>query len=435
MAKPTKNIRIMHKLPLFLTAILILSGIHPAQAGQYTTPPDTLTLKTTKHEGYGLFGGGYWSPYVEEIAPEDERRKIIPQGISELKVARQEVDIKVLQYHRLVESQHEYLPTFLEINYPGRIDTANLPSPAQNGVEAIIGQKDGKPIFIVDENGNRDYRDDPIRPLLEMSSAMKERPVQCHYAVYNGKEIIPDVGWVYFGLSSDEKVKVSVAQYLSADYSIGGQHYQLDAISWMPFTSFCFDSPKISITAQNGVAKDSLLFSEQYELGEYLELGGAYYQFASIANDGSTITLIREDDVSDKIGTQAGFIAPDFEAVSTSGHPLALNDYRGQYLLLTNITACWSKKMSYEYYRELWDDYHEKMAIVAIDESPLALQNNIEDLGLKGEFIIGKDNPSVKKTYREDYCSRVCFLIDPTGRIVDRFEISDWQESLAKHFK
>ena len=57
------------------------------------------------------------------------------------------------------------------------------------------------------------------------------------------------------------------------------------------------------------------------------------------------------------------------------------------------------------------------------------------DFKLKGQFIIAEDNNTlIQKNYRPDYCSRICFLINPTGRIVTKFEISDWEKSLPDFF-
>lgn len=130
------------------------------RADQAQPTGDTLILKATKHAGYGLFEGGHWTRTLYDIPEEDERRSIIPGDLSDLKQGRQEVDIKVPQYKRLVEDQHDYLPEFLAINYLAKIDTANLPSPVQNSVEVILGKQDGAPVYIVDENGNQDYRED-----------------------------------------------------------------------------------------------------------------------------------------------------------------------------------------------------------------------------------------------------------------------------------
>jgi hypothetical protein len=34
-------------------------------------------------------------------------------------------------------------------------------------------------------------------------------------------------------------------------------------------------------------------------------------------------------------------------------------------------------------------------------------------------------------SYRPEFCSRTCFLINPDGRIIDRFEIFDWKSHIA----
>ncbi|MEM9528741.1 MAG: hypothetical protein AAGA31_19160, partial [Bacteroidota bacterium] len=173
----------------------------------------------------------------------------------------------------------------------------------------------------------------------------------------------------------------------------------------------------------------------RFELGEYLKLGKAYYELAEITNDGSEITLIRENNVSDKVGNQIGFIAPYFSGVTIMGDSVAKGDFKGRYLLIVNTTSCWSQKMSYEHYQDLSEVYQEKIDLLVVDESPTVLKNNINRLGLIGQFVISTNHRSIKSNYREDFCSRICFLIDPDGYIVDKFNISDWRHSLAKHFK
>jgi glutathione peroxidase-family protein len=127
-------------------------------------------------------------------------------------------------------------------------------------------------------------------------------------------------------------------------------------------------------------------------------------------------------------------VAPGFSCRTISGDSIFIKDFEGKYLLLANITACWSPIMSYEYYRQMCQEYSSKFDILAIDKSPNALRQNIEDLNLEGEFVIADSNLSIKENYREDYCSRTCFLIDPSGRIVDKFEIGDWRTALKNYF-
>ena len=102
--------------------------------------------------------------------------------------------------------------------------------------------------------------------------------------------------------------------------------------------------------------------------------------------------------------------------------------------MLINVTACWSPISSYEYYKELTKVYSQKIETIGIDNSPNILQRNIKDLNLTGKFTIADNNQLIKMHYREDYCSRTCFLINPKGRIIDKFEIRDWEKALVKHF-
>jgi peroxiredoxin len=169
------------------------------------------------------------------------------------------------------------------------------------------------------------------------------------------------------------------------------------------------------------------------ERGEYLKLSDNYYRFEDVSNDGKLVTLVKERDVSNIMGTQVGFKAPGFKCQTIKGDSIFSSDYKEKYLLLVNITSCWSPIMSYEYYKELTEKYSSKIEILAIDNSPDFLKRNIENLNLTGKFIIADSNQSIKNNYRKDFCSRTCFLINPEGRIADKFEINEWQAILAKH--
>ncbi|NJK96136.1 MAG: redoxin domain-containing protein [Bacteroidales bacterium] len=143
--------------------------------------------------------------------------------------------------------------------------------------------------------------------------------------------------------------------------------------------------------------------------------------------------MVKENDFKSKIGTQVGMIAPDFNCKTIDGDSLTLNQYTGKYVLLINVTACWSKVSSYECFRDLTASYKGKFDIIGLDNSPVTLKNNIKSLNLQGKFIIVDENKMLKK-YRPMYCSRTCFLINPEGRIVDKFEIFDWKSNLGNIF-
>jgi peroxiredoxin len=168
--------------------------------------------------------------------------------------------------------------------------------------------------------------------------------------------------------------------------------------------------------------------------GEYIKLKDTYYRLDTVSNDGKFVTLVKENDFDNKIGTQVGMIAPDFNCKTIEGDSIRFNDYKGKYLLLINVSACYSKESSYTCYKDLTEAYRGKLEFLGIDKSPVFLGNNIKELKLTGKFINGNENKTIE-AYRPEFCSRTCFLINPQGRIIDKFEIFDWKTNLSKYLK
>jgi peroxiredoxin len=288
-------------------------------------------------------------------------------------------------------------------------------------------------IFIVDENNNKDFRDDSIRPFQKLDWRTIDNLIKCKYNIYDGKKMIIDSTWVNIGFTRGDKLLFFVSHHLISTFSINQDKFQVAVFDDQ--SKFAYDDPMIALINENGIKKDSLLKSEIFVEGEYLKLGGNYYLFDDISNDGSIVTLVKEDNVSDKIGTQIGFIAPEFKSHTTEGDTVELKKHKGSYLLLANVSACYSKISSYKCYKDLTEAYSTRIKFLGIDNSPNFLQQNIKELNLKGQFIIAEDNnSSIQKSYRPDYCSRTCFLINPDGRIIDKFEIFDWEQAMSKHF-
>lgn len=418
------------------TAIFLGSTTSSIQAQQVFSTSDTLILKARKHKGYGLFIKHYslsslYSDF-EKTECSEEMKKMIPKGISNPTYSQALIDFKPWKFEHLKKNYPEFLDRFLKDYYPSKIDTANIPSEMDNTVKVIVGEKDAKKVFIVDENNNMDFRDDPIRNLKPLQAKDWEL-ARCQYKVYDGKKLVQDSAWVRIA-EFNKDVLISAAQHMKSSFLLNGREYEVQVLNKAPYLRFCFDSPRISISVRNGIKKDSLLLSEMLEVGEYLKLGESFYQFYDVSNNGSTITLIKEKDISDKTGTQVGFLAPEIKGRTTEGDSVALEHFKGKYLLLVNLTACGAPTMSYEYYQELYSFYRSRVATIGIDISPLTLQTNIDELGLEGPFMIAKYNKSIKDNYREDYCSRICFLISPSGHVLDKFEIRDWKQALGKYF-
>jgi len=59
-----------------------------------------------------------------------------------------------------------------------------------------------------------------------------------------------------------------------------------------------------------------------------------------LKNDGSYLTLIKEDDLNSHIGTQVGMIAPDFTGISINNVTINLKMLLDEPLLIANISGC-----------------------------------------------------------------------------------------------
>jgi hypothetical protein len=107
----------------------------------------------------------------------------------------------------------------------------------------------------------------------------------------------------------------SVAHHLECDFSYDNHLYKLGIVNGPPYLRFGFENPIIAVLSEDKLKKDSLNNSDFATTGEYLKLGKNYYSLADVSNDGRLVTLVKEKDVSNKIGTQIGFLAPDFNCV------------------------------------------------------------------------------------------------------------------------
>ena len=422
--------------PLFLILTVLVFAACDTQetpTNTFSSESDTLYLQSKKIKGHDLMLG-IPLPFELGDSSDIDSNKIPPQ-ITNAKLAIAIIDFKPVWYNNLKRDNHNYLETFLSDYYPSKIDTTHIPSKSENSIQVIYGEKDGESIFILDENNNRDFRDDSIRALLTQKFDKAANPIKLNYKLYNGKRLAEDSGWISIGKDESNRLAYMVTHHIEARFFIDNQPFEIEVINNLPYLRFSFESPHLAITSENNKKKDSIKVSEKLNFDDYLKLGNHYYQFTDISNNGSMITLTKENDVSNKISNQVGFIAPDFEAVSTMGDSLKLADFKEKKLLLVNVSACWSDPMSYDVYKELSEAYENKLDILVIDESPVILDTNIDKLDLCGTFIISTENKILKDNYRQDYCSRTCFLIDENGRVLDTFEIFDWKKNLANYFE
>ena len=146
----------------------------------------------------------------------------------------------------------------------------------------------------------------------------------------------------------------------------------------------------------------------------------------------------RTENVGHLEGTQVGFLTSPFDCETIDGEAIIPYDFKGNWVMILNVTGCcYSAIPSYEYYKQLYYKYSGQLKFLAIDQSKVGLENAIKKFNLSGSFTIGNQNNLLEENYREDYCYRMCFLINPEGRIVDKFEIltgkKKWPPILIKN--
>ncbi|MFC0877574.1 TlpA family protein disulfide reductase [Saccharicrinis sp. FJH2] len=397
------------------------------QINHFSTYSDTLVIESTKQKGIGIF---HQYAYNVTFLDTNEWKKNewfkdypdykinYPPNIKDLK----------LGFHYIWFYPFRYFD-----EKSNKISVQKNTALADRQILMITGNVDNKEVFIVDNNNNKDLTDDSIRTMGEFDRFFKNNLIECTYRIDYGDKRIEDSGWFQIGMINNQII-ASGAQHLLADIYIDNVNYQIAVNDYSP-SSFCFYSPVLSVLESNSVRKDTLLKNDQFELGEYLILGDHFYKFHKLYNGSGTIILTKNNRPDTLIGTQIGMIAPVFNGQTMDGDTISYQNYKGRYLLLINVSSCWSKVSSYQCYKDLTEAYKGKFYFLGIDNSPNMLRQNIKDLKLTGKFIIAENNSIIQKAYRPEFCSRTCFLINPKGRIVDRFEIFDWKSHLSDYFE
>jgi peroxiredoxin len=416
-----------------ITSLLIILGCNrnPGMVNHFSSSGDTIILKAEKVKGLGFLPGSAGPITFKDTSEYYLFPVKIPGDISNIKLAWCYIDFKPLFFEDYKKGEFDTVRLITYITEK-KIDTLIIPSKKDNFLSILSGQKGNNKLYIVDENNNKDLRDDSIRLYQSMDWRSSNKLICCKYRIFNGEEMVEDSSWVNIGTIGDNELWFFVSHHLESTFSIDNHSFQIEVGDEQ--SNFCFDDPVMALRSQNGLIKDTLLTDELIKKGEYIKIKNKYYCFYDISNNGRFITLIKENNFKSKIGTQVGMIAPDFNCHSMDDEIISLSDYKGKYLLLINVSSCWSPVSSYECYKDLTETYKGKIEFLGIDNSPSILLNNIENLNLTGKFVISDLNKMIQKYYRPVFCSRTCFLINPKGRLINKFEIFDWGKSLSESF-
>ena len=218
----------MKQPAIFLQIIMLLViGCTQMNRGtnQFSSGEDELTIETLQHKGLGLwmyFAGLHTLRFNDSARYED----IVPSGLSNITYAHEVVDYNILGYMNTVNAGKGVNKYYKNLISESKIDTSNLPSYKDNSICIIEATKGQDTVFIVDQNNNKDFRDDTVRLWKEMDPFSKDL-VKVDYRIYNGEEYVSSSNWLNIGIWDGRK-SFSATQYYSAKFEVDTSQYEID---------------------------------------------------------------------------------------------------------------------------------------------------------------------------------------------------------------
>lgn len=363
---------------------------------EFSSLSDTIFIKTKIMKGNGLFYLGFGFPKFKDTINTFSNSIVYPKGIKNLKRYQLKTDFKETKDYN---------------------------------VEMLLGNKNDKQVFIVDENNNKDLTDDLVRECEKIIWNSPPKAVKCDYLISNGKQIVKDSSWLCIG-SSKGKILIGKREHLIGQFTIDNENFEIGIAGYRNPMSFTYGfGSKISVLSTLGVKKDTLIKSDLMSIGELINLNNKFYRFESISRKGDLITLIKDETFKTKIGTQKGIIAPTFEAITIAGDTIRSSDLNNKITVIANSCGCGGDKKSTEAFYAMEKSYGNSINILHVDsnleKSEIGIQIDSEE----------KFNKEFYDNYRKQYCSRICYVIGNDNRIIDKFNINEWKTEITKIIK
>lgn len=385
--------KIFIKIIIIICILIQGCKFKPNVVNRFSSSSDTLIIRTEKHKDRGPFVSSHVPIEFEFFSNDSMNKFIVPPD--------------------LLETKSLHLSTNYSEDNPDYIDI-------------ISGILNDRNIFIVDENNNNNFLDDSIRQFPKLKWDSPEGLIKCKYNRTKGHELVEDSTWIQLRLDQNDVLWLGKKEHLTANLSIDNEEYILAATDLFIFDFTYSPGTWISILSENGVTKDTLLERDILKIGESLIIGKYSYYFENISSNGEYLTLIKEKDFSNSVGIQVGMIAPEFECVTVSGDTIESSTLHDRILIIANSCGCGGNIESTQAYYQILEQYGDNIHILRLD-------SNI-DKSLDGFHIDMEDefNKELYKKYRNEYCSRTCFVINKENRIIDRFPSQDWTLYLPK---
>ena len=378
---------------LLISFLFLLAGCARDSSADEPVPPpaprDTLVLETSRQKGWGLMMGGVGNLGVKDTAFAFAYPVAYPSELAILGASSQPVD---------------------------------LTNPDLDRIDILIGERNRRNVFIVDENDNQDFRDDPVRT-LDSINWKDDQGVPVTFRVQDGDSVYRSNSYMRIG-ESLIGTGIGPYEHLTAEVNVGGTAYRL-GISSPGSGDFTYDRHlELAVIEEDGIPRDTLTRPDYVSMNEYLLLNKIPYRVDSISHSGHRLRLVRDPAYANTFGNQAGMLAPDFTGVTLTGDTLFRDDLTGLPILIANSCACGDDPRSAEAIANVRAVYGNELFVLRLDSGPRDPSS--------GPYFDMEDpfNRDLYDTYREVYCSRVAYLIGRDGRIAERFDIMDWQRTL-----
>lgn len=359
---------------------------------QFSSLTDTLVIQTQKQKGDGLFLLGASPLNFTDSLDKFSYDVVFPESITEIKRAQRATNFKSEE------------PSYIDI---------------------MSGIKEGEKVFVVDENNNNTFEDDSVRVYKKIKWFSSEGLIKCKYLTSKPYDFVEESTWLKIGMIGNS-LYCGRSEHLVSNLKIEKEKYQLGVIDLRAGDFTYGIHSEIALLSDGNTKKDTLLKKDILKLGESLKLNGNYYRFESISGSGEQIKLVKEKNFKDIIGTQLGMIAPSFEAVSIYGDTINSKKLNKKITVIMNACGCGGDIMSTKAYYNIENYYSDKIHLIALDSK---IEKNTEGLFVDVDEVFNKD---IYNKYRKQYCSRTCYVIGKNNRIIDKFEVTDWESNLSK---
>ncbi len=309
---------------------------------QNQTSPDTLFVEMEMVKGFGgisassgltreLDPSNPWYPAVPKVTG-------IPENLTEYTVLVDQLDFVQHAYQSYHAGLIDSARVFGAFESWGH-DTADFTSEYLNTyVAMLIWDEDEETLIKITSSLPLDFSGEEIMTLPEPTGFLNPDDMlvkEISYEMYHEGEIKTVNDWFRISKGPDLSAQgIEGNVYFTGNYSHRRGTVEIDGTEHVILLHNNFSGARFDRTSAGLAIPKEDDTPEQFEFGQFIELGDAYFRFVDVAKDGSYIALEKLTVTDGAEGAQIGFKAFDFATETTDGDPFTLSDLEGSYVFL-----------------------------------------------------------------------------------------------------